>query len=132
MLEVASAIIERSNQILLLRRSSLMKDMPGLWNFPGGGIDPRETPAQAASREILEETGLIVDPDALMALRSTLIPLNPRDRPRAHFFYTDRALGQVTINWESDRFRWTPLVEVKKYHLIPGTKGAFITRYCWW
>lgn len=34
---------------------------PGELSLPGGSIDPGETPAQAAAREALEETGLVVE-----------------------------------------------------------------------
>lgn len=35
------------------------------WFTPGGGLDPGESPAQAAARELAEETGLAVPPEAL-------------------------------------------------------------------
>lgn len=35
------------------------------WFIPGGGIDPDESPPEAAAREIAEETGLRIDPEAL-------------------------------------------------------------------
>jgi ADP-ribose pyrophosphatase YjhB (NUDIX family) len=38
-----------------------MKPRQGLWTFPGGFVDFDESPAQAAARECLEETGLIVE-----------------------------------------------------------------------
>lgn len=35
--------------------------LPGFWEFPGGKVERDETPAAAAERECLEETGLEVD-----------------------------------------------------------------------
>jgi 8-oxo-dGTP pyrophosphatase MutT (NUDIX family) len=41
------------------------------WNTMGGGIDPGETPEQAAARELAEETGLRVSPEQLGAVVHT-------------------------------------------------------------
>jgi 8-oxo-dGTP pyrophosphatase MutT (NUDIX family) len=38
---------------------------PAVWQPVGGGLDPGETPRQAAVREVFEETGWVVAPDAL-------------------------------------------------------------------
>jgi 8-oxo-dGTP diphosphatase len=54
--------------ILLVRR----KDVP-VWVLPGGGIDPLETPEQAALRETLEETGLTIESAHRVA---TYYPIN--------------------------------------------------------
>jgi 8-oxo-dGTP pyrophosphatase MutT (NUDIX family) len=40
----------------------------GLWTLPGGAIDPNEHPADAATRECFEETGLIVRPQRLLGV----------------------------------------------------------------
>lgn len=46
------------------------------WALPGGGYKPaRETPAQAAAREIHEELGLVVPPDAFTILDTTVTTL---------------------------------------------------------
>jgi 8-oxo-dGTP pyrophosphatase MutT (NUDIX family) len=44
--------------LLLTERSHTMRSHPGQVSFPGGTIDPGETPHEAALREALEETGL--------------------------------------------------------------------------
>ena len=44
-------------QILMVRH---IHDGRDYWTLPGGGIEPRETPEEAAEREVLEETGLVV------------------------------------------------------------------------
>jgi len=40
----------------------------GLWTLPGGAIDPNEHPADAATRECFEETGLLVRPQRLLGV----------------------------------------------------------------
>lgn len=46
----------------------LQKAMDGNWYTPGGAIDPDEQPADAAAREVLEETGLVVDVQRLVGV----------------------------------------------------------------
>lgn len=51
----AGGIVLRQQDVLLIRVSDL-KGRP-IWSFPKGRLDAGETPAQAAVREVLEETG---------------------------------------------------------------------------
>jgi 8-oxo-dGTP pyrophosphatase MutT (NUDIX family) len=67
LLVLASAgacIRDERGRILLLRRSD------GLWSVPGGGLEPGERLDQAVVREVREETGLEVEPTALIGVYS--------------------------------------------------------------
>lgn len=57
--EVVAAILERNGQFLVCQRPP-HKRHGGLWEFPGGKIEPGETLQDAAHRELSEELGLSV------------------------------------------------------------------------
>jgi len=51
---VTAAVIRRDGQILICRRRA-EQDHPGKWEFPGGKLEPGETPAFSLRRELQEE-----------------------------------------------------------------------------
>jgi 8-oxo-dGTP diphosphatase len=59
----AGVLIFQDDRILLARRS--MQPQRGKWTLPAGFVDADEDPAEAAIRETLEETGLVVEIDGL-------------------------------------------------------------------
>ncbi|ALC15318.1 ADP-ribose pyrophosphatase YjhB, NUDIX family [Desulfuromonas soudanensis] len=58
-LHVTCAIIERDGLVLAAQRSAAMS-LPLKWEFPGGKIDPGETPEECLRRELVEEMGVRV------------------------------------------------------------------------
>lgn len=57
---VAAALVDAEGRVLVQRRPA-GKMMAGLWEFPGGKIEPGETPETALARELKEELGIAVD-----------------------------------------------------------------------
>ena len=66
-LVAAVALIDGRDRVLLAQRPP-GKKMAGLWEFPGGKVEPGETPEQALVRELAEEIALAVDVAALQPL----------------------------------------------------------------
>jgi 8-oxo-dGTP diphosphatase len=58
-IHVTCAIIERDGLVLAAQRSEGMS-MPLKWEFPGGKIDPGESPEECLRRELLEEMSIQV------------------------------------------------------------------------
>lgn len=66
-------LVDTDGRVLLLKFARRRSDRtPGsLWLTPGGGMEGDETPAEAAARELREETGVVVPPDALGPMVAT-------------------------------------------------------------
>jgi 8-oxo-dGTP pyrophosphatase MutT (NUDIX family) len=56
---------QTTNRVVLLQRSQNAKFAQGMWDLPVGKSDPGEPITQTAVRELYEETGLTVKPEAL-------------------------------------------------------------------
>jgi 8-oxo-dGTP diphosphatase len=63
---VFAAIFNEHNHILLVK----IKYGSQNWTLPGGHLDPHESPIDGVKREILEETGFVVEVDHLISLYS--------------------------------------------------------------
>lgn len=85
-----------SREVLLLRRSDQLKHMPGLWVFPGGkveetdaGVDELEQARHGAARELQEESGIVLSPNALQPFSYWLTPTVVKRRFSTWFFLTE-------------------------------------------
>ncbi len=100
------------------------------WTLPGGGIDPGEDPADAAVREVMEETGHEAELDALLGLDSVVFPAERRiaagDGPlhALRIVYRAHVVGGAIrdeVGGTTDAARWFALEDVdalKKVSLV--------------
>src|SRR5690606_18766846 len=120
-------IRDREHRVLLARWIS--GDRPS-WTVPGGGLEPGEDPADAARREITEETGYTVELGELLGIHSRVIPAERRISASGSPLHTLRILyraeitgGELTFeqNGSTDMAAWFTLDEVarlERVHLV--------------
>lgn len=65
MIVVAAALVDADRRVLLQQRAP-GRNMAGLWEFPGGKVEPGEVPEAALARELREELGIDVAEQALV------------------------------------------------------------------
>lgn len=130
----ARAIIITENQIALLERH---RQGEHYFVFPGGGIDPGETPEQAAIREAREETGLDVVLDRLVA------QVNFRGSPQ--FFFLAHPVAGVFGTGDGPEFsrpfsekdgsylpRWINLDELPALNILPASIASLTGKHPDW
>ena len=66
-LVAAAALVDEDARVLVATRPE-RKSMAGLWEFPGGKVEPGETPEACLVRELEEELGIVTKPPCLAPL----------------------------------------------------------------
>lgn len=108
--------IRDGDQILLLRRRKPPNQ--GLYNAPGGKIEPDEDPYEACLREVREETGFQL-PAARLRAVLTVITQTTGAQWLLFVFVADRpaeTAGQITTN--EGTLRWVPLADVASLPVV--------------
>lgn len=89
-----------SQEVLVVKR----RDVP-MWVFPGGGVDPQETPEEAVCREVFEETGLII---AIDRKSGCYTPVNTFTQI-THVFVAHSISGKPSATDETKEVCFAPL-----------------------
>ena len=117
LLVVAVALIDSDNRILIAQRPE-GKQLAGLWEFPGGKLDPNELPEQALIRELREELGIEVKD-------SCLAPLTFASYAYEEFhllmpLYVCRRWEGVVRPLEGQALKWVQARDLRHYPMPPA------------
>ncbi len=118
---VVAAVIEREGRFLVTRRQAGVH-LAGMWEFPGGKIDPEETHEDALRREMQEELDVDVDVHDLVLHTTHTYP----ERSVALFFYrcTLKGAPRPLIGQE---MRWVARAELAALGFPPADEELIRT-----
>jgi len=121
--DVAVVVITDAAGRLFVQRRREAGPLDGVWEFPGGRVEPGETPAQAAVREAREETGADV---VLGEILDDVAHRYP-DRVVRIRFYRARAADDAALPGASETVRWAAPAELLAWP-IPEANRPLIAR----
>jgi len=111
----ACALIDRAGSVLLSRRPE-GKNHGGLWEFPGGKLDPGERPPEALIRELREELGINTEESCLAPLS-----FNAVDGLLLLLFVCQKYQG-IPAPLEGQTLEWAKPGELLSYDLVPADR----------
>lgn len=113
-----------SHEVLqLLRRAGAY--MGGTWQFCSGRIEPGETAAQAALRELREETGVVPrELSFLSHVETFYLPQADAICRRAGFCVVVGRDDAITLNAEHTDHRWISRAQIRRMVTWPGERAA--------
>lgn len=122
--KVGTAVFVRWGQNVLLGRRKGSHGA-GAWAPPGGHLDAGETVFEAGARELLEETGIIVQPSDLRPIAFTDDHFVERGKRYITLFLELRITNALTVNVElrepekCEGWRWVPANNLPDLLFLP-------------
>lgn len=116
MIDVVAGIIKNKEGKILIARRNLTKAQGGLWEFPGGKIEPNETKEDAIVREIKEEFNMDIICNGYF--------------DKKEYEYPTRTINLIALNCtmvgdscevlEHEEIAWITKEEFKNYEFAPA------------
>ena len=114
---VTAAIIIEDHTVLITQRHP-HDAMGEKWEFPGGKIEPGETPEMCLQRELQEELDIVADVHELYAVNKHVYP---HINIELCAYTASIRSGQITLNIHKD-YRWVPMRDLEEFDFSDADK----------
>ncbi|MES2441605.1 MAG: (deoxy)nucleoside triphosphate pyrophosphohydrolase [Pseudomonadota bacterium] len=114
---VAAALVDAAGRVLVQQRPP-GKPMAGLWEFPGGKVEPGEAPEAALVRELAEELGVAVALESLVPAAFASEALG--ERHLVLLLYTVREWAGVPEAHHASALQWVTPGEMRGLAMPPA------------
>src|ERR1700678_3466213 len=117
LLVVAAALLDADGRVLIAQRPQ-GKSLAGLWEFPGGKVDPGERPEAALIRELDEELGIKVEEPCLAPL--TFASYAYEDFHLLMPLYVCRRWSGLVTAREAAALKWVHPTKLREFPMPPA------------
>jgi 8-oxo-dGTP diphosphatase len=125
MKEVAVGILRAEGKVLACQRRRAGA-YPLKWEFPGGKIEPGESPTQALRRELREELGVEASIGSEFHRQDWVYPEGSpkRDGSFRVFYFLVEGFSGTVANQAFEQIRWVTLQELAHLDILEGNRAA--------
>ncbi len=116
-LVAACALIDADGRVLIAQRPQ-GKQLAGLWEFPGGKVEPGETPEECLIRELREEIGIETKVACLAPL--TFASHSYDDFHLLMPLYVCRRFEGIAMPMEGQKLKWVRPRQMRDYPMPPA------------
>lgn len=120
MIEVVAGVIYKDNKFLIAQRN-LKKDQGGLWEFPGGKVEKKESYEEALIREIKEEFNADILVEEYLGENIWHYP----EKDIKLIFYKARLISPKIELLEHENYKWITKNEKNNFEFAEADKKAF-------
>jgi ADP-ribose pyrophosphatase len=129
-LPAVGAVVFKDAAVLLVKRGNPPSE--GSWAIPGGSVQLGESLQEAAEREILEETGVVIRAKSPVFVFDA-IELDPDGEVKFHYVIIDLEAdylrGDPKANDDAADARWVTEKELSRLPINPVTRQLLFTQY---
>lgn len=124
-------VFNEKNEILIDNRCEKeLKEADGKWELPGGKIEFGESPEETVKREVLEETGFVVEVKKLIPYSNVSVWKYKECLQHTVVFSYICELKDNNCKINRDKrvnmHKWINKNDIDNYHFLPGAKEAII------
>jgi 8-oxo-dGTP diphosphatase len=117
------AVVVDSHRALIVQRGG--EPLKGHWSIPGGVVELGETLRQAAAREALEETGLVVEVGEVLEVFDSIVP-DAEGKTQYHYVLVDFlcsvVVGDLRPGSDAADVRWITRDELDAFEMQESAK----------
>lgn len=121
--KIITCFLKKDDKILILKRSSKVKSMKGLWAGISGIIEKNEVPLQRAKIEIFEELGINDDEIKLLKESDEIRITSPQydnHEWKVYPFLFSVNNPKIKLNWENSEYKWIRTEDISNYKTVPN------------